>query len=1821
MNLKKGDRVLCVENNSTVRPLVIESTDNGKVLFSKQLDKGVKRTFGLKEGSFQLIKPRYISEHENRKYKNPHLERHDRVKVIHVEGTDNTNVLGRDGIVISIKENERGDREIILWMEDTQETASLELEYRMLSDETYKSFVNPPKGELIQKSLVLKLDEPKAKEEDYYDDLLNLDLTPKPVNENTKEKISPDLEVGDRIMAWDISSDDTPPGHSVVGVDDSRDTPSTFIATVQEVLDIYDPAYENGIKYLVKLEDTGEVIGLYGGEWAGGSIHPIRDMYQKDTRDKWLKLPKLGITEETDIFGQGLLDPIEPEEFEGEDEEWEDLVDDIVVPEYEPEYDYQGGKTDPTKGFVAPSAEVTDNICKVKGFCKAQGPITFGQLRELVEKATSKRIQADMGRGLFKTLWRIIPFFIPQILLAAVGITATRAINKMVTPALKDTRGYKEWWGKVVLKAMDIAEGDYVPDIALGDDPLSKVFFISDGLLQMIRDKYKLKFARYVADYAASKPDNEPVPDWFVENLLRDYLNQKFLLNPPLEPKEGTDFKALKEHDETDVEVSDNESYQKEFTKNEVRVLNYLSNQFGYEELAQISSTDETELPSELQRKWDDTIKLFGERTDYVERVDYWVKSTRWAKWAVDNWNEACDGPDDTPCNFKDVTNPVMETPKMYRVAADESMWEKIFRSGEAYVGGFDEEDVEDRADSAWYNYDVDMETYDYGDTDQEELEIRDPEYLHDIMEHKESKINPDLDKGDTIRVIEIDGEHANMPDVWGIYKVHDVRQDNATQEFYYQLSGETSEVIHDRLMNGKYLYYGDTWIPADVPMANKVDRKTISEHKESKKLNPELMVGDEILVVSTEGIHDFGAPELYKPYVVVGIKHGTTMMKGGKELEDYPYYQVEPIGMTDEERTGAMLAGGGRMKPMYIFPRQDQWILRPGFLRGEGLNEHVPKPGSSSAEGIKDDSLPYETDYLNLDEILSSIKSIPYYNEVIVDLKDDNDDWAVTQTVKRYADYWMKNPETLTSDDFPPIQVIGDGLKDGAHRISTLNALAKHIDPDNPYWKEVKLEVRFYQPEIVKDIGPTWVNGELVYNTDEGLQSKSAQELEEFCPMGNPNKCTPVDYDKLPDMLHEHKGVRNMQGFTPKLIGYLKFMFETKTINYVEQFQTEARQFMGIDSAFATTLYLILLYNKESRHNSIVDLLNDIPVENYEIPKIYEYEITYHGAEERFMEQEECDDVEGIGEYSGEDCDCSHAVKAIEDEEGYTEEKECDYDSGDEDCECLDWEHKEYELYSNPICTKVVLSLDKLEKTDSDRSYTYGYDELYEIENELGNDWVEEYSECDDNYDDAAAWDYFNDKEDQIIGLDTNVWEPKTWNNYFTEINNKIYGVKPLIDIIEDQYDVMSQRDKKMTELTSQIYNVLDNSFDLFEHPEGEIEYEGNNMALYSHDMKDFVPFDYIYNPIEQMLDGGIQQEDIEIFVEIITNWITKNLSTPEEHLNEEVNIKSDNSNYSQEDYDNFVDFAHKELNIDDDCPIDVETEPSSEYTTGNYHINDRKIKILDNGRKLADILRTIAHELVHHKQNELGMLVGDIPEIGGKIEDQANAYAGRLVKKYGKQTPNLYSESKKDILSEEKVVGFNNPNNNFVVIAGGPGAGKSFITRNLINLDNVKEFNVDQVRVMTAKKLWGDEWEEKISTEEGYDEILKRTFTTSDPRNLTVKFLKEFLQTERNQPVNVVYDAGGGQEQVMKDIHTLAKDNGFTTTLVYVRTPLDIAQERNIERPRSLPPEMVAQYHQQVKDNMRHMIPIFDNVWTVDNKEMIDLSNRPSDNIEKIK
>jgi hypothetical protein len=187
------------------------------------------------------------------------------------------------------------------------------------------------------------------------------------------------------------------------------------------------------------------------------------------------------------------------------------------------------------KEDIEPSSKTIKNICDAKKFCKAQGKITFGQLRELVENAKNNRLFLHIGEGGYKATLRLLPWFFPQLAIAGFTGSLIRAFNKVFRPTLEETTGYKTWWGKTIMKIFNLVEGE------LGTtDPLSKIFFISDGLLTMLDDKLKVKFARYISEIASEKPDDEEVPEFFVENELRHWLNEKFLLDPPLSPKNPT---------------------------------------------------------------------------------------------------------------------------------------------------------------------------------------------------------------------------------------------------------------------------------------------------------------------------------------------------------------------------------------------------------------------------------------------------------------------------------------------------------------------------------------------------------------------------------------------------------------------------------------------------------------------------------------------------------------------------------------------------------------------------------------------------------------------------------------------------------------------------------------------------------------------------------------------------------------------------------------------------------------------------------------------------------------------------------------------------------------------------------------------------------------------------------------------------------------------------------------------------------------------------------------------------------------------------------
>ena len=189
-------------------------------------------------------------------------------------------------------------------------------------------------------------------------------------------------------------------------------------------------------------------------------------------------------------------------------------------------------KTIPSKGIVSPSSIVVNNVCEREKFCNAQGKITFGQLAGLIKASKNKKIRNEVGEGVYKSLIRLLPWFIPQIAIASFIGSGLRAANKIIKPALETTTGYKSWWGKTIMNLLSYAEGE-LPIT----DPLSKIFFISDGLLELMDEKHKIKFARYIAELASSKEDSDIVPDYFVENELRKWINQKFLIDPPLKLK------------------------------------------------------------------------------------------------------------------------------------------------------------------------------------------------------------------------------------------------------------------------------------------------------------------------------------------------------------------------------------------------------------------------------------------------------------------------------------------------------------------------------------------------------------------------------------------------------------------------------------------------------------------------------------------------------------------------------------------------------------------------------------------------------------------------------------------------------------------------------------------------------------------------------------------------------------------------------------------------------------------------------------------------------------------------------------------------------------------------------------------------------------------------------------------------------------------------------------------------------------------------------------------------------------------------------------
>tara|TARA_B100000424_G_scaffold271080_1_gene272410 strand:- start:1477 stop:1893 length:417 start_codon:yes stop_codon:yes gene_type:complete len=103
------------------------------------------------------------------------------------------------------------------------------------------------------------------------------------------------------------------------------------------------------------------------------------------------------------------------------------------------------------------------------------------------------------------------------------------------------------------------------------------------------------------------------------------------------------------------------------------------------------------------------------------------------------------------------------------------------------------------------------------------------------------------------------------------------------------------------------------------------------------------------------------------------------------------------------------------------------------------------------------------------------------------------------------------------------------------------------------------------------------------------------------------------------------------------------------------------------------------------------------------------------------------------------------------------------------------------------------------------------------------------------------------------------------------------------------------------------------------------------------------------------------------------------------------------------------FIIFCADSLPIEGDFEVHLvnSREPHGISTTALYEVGNNCCKVYCKKRALADILRSVAHEMTHMMQDQIGILKGNIRDAGGFHEDQANSKAGELIKLFAKSKP----------------------------------------------------------------------------------------------------------------------------------------------------------------------------------------------------------------------
>lgn len=161
---------------------------------------------------------------------------------------------------------------------------------------------------------------------------------------------------------------------------------------------------------------------------------------------------------------------------------------------------------------------------------------TFGILKAIFKDAIDAKKRTQLKKNIFSILPVAIPLsltpFFPILAIVGTVFGSSRLAHRVfdtIFDYLNPQSKYTDFLKKTIDTYMKIPEGNI--DLK---DRFSRAFVVSDRLIEALKPEVVNEFTTFISHEMEAESDNKTVPDHYIENALKSYLNTNFDVNPEI---------------------------------------------------------------------------------------------------------------------------------------------------------------------------------------------------------------------------------------------------------------------------------------------------------------------------------------------------------------------------------------------------------------------------------------------------------------------------------------------------------------------------------------------------------------------------------------------------------------------------------------------------------------------------------------------------------------------------------------------------------------------------------------------------------------------------------------------------------------------------------------------------------------------------------------------------------------------------------------------------------------------------------------------------------------------------------------------------------------------------------------------------------------------------------------------------------------------------------------------------------------------------------------------------------------------------------------